>query len=164
MKGTLLFFITILIIFLTSCKKEIGKMEYILSFQFQSGSTIDLTGRIFEKDRKSKKYKDQIDDGYWMKEIEKKGLYLDFANDNTTMALKSPDNILICNDHWEFWKNFPLIQSGHAEGDIYLEGSYTQKGRAYTVENGTFEFYWRNAEVFGMTDTILKGTWTLKRK
>ncbi|AEA43833.1 hypothetical protein [Fluviicola taffensis] len=167
MKGTLLFFITIFIIFLTSCKKEIGKKEYLLQFEFENGHKTELTGKIFEKNKTNKKYKAQIAYGYSMHYIDGKGLYFDFGYSNTTMILKTDDQKLIGNSSWTFGKIEPALGttsfSGNTFGDLYLEGSYTQKGRAYSVENGTFEFYWRNAEPYGMQDTILKGKWTLKR-
>jgi hypothetical protein len=174
MKGrTILFFLGFCLM-LSACKKEIGKKEYTMTFRFESGGEISLTGKIYEKNKKNKKYQGQIDGGVPMVEIEKVGLYMEFysykANNTTitTGAIKSADKKLIVNSaKWKFWNEFPPIspnnQSGQFIGTMYLEGSYTQKGRAYIVEDGDFEFYWQNAEDFGMNDTILKGKWTLKR-
>lgn len=171
MKGrTILFFLGFCLM-ISACKKEIGKKEYTMNFRFESGDEISLTGKIFEKYKKYKKYLNEIDGGYSLKLIDGVGLYMKFYSfevSNTTTALKMSDKKLICNDEWKLMFGNPITfannQSGLITGEIELEGTYTQKGRAYTVENGDFKFYWRNAEEFGMTDTILKGTWSLKRK
>ncbi|MDR0801913.1 hypothetical protein [Fluviicola sp.] len=168
MKGrTILFFLGFCLM-LSACKKEIGKKEYTMTFRFESGDEISLTGKIFEKYKKNKKYLSEIDGGYPLILIDGRGLYMEFRNNNTTIALKTSDKKLICNDNWNFMFKNPTIfannQSGLVTGNVEMEGTYTQKGRAYTVENGDFKFYWRNAdEDFGMNDTILKGKWTLKR-
>ncbi|MDR0803317.1 hypothetical protein [Fluviicola sp.] len=175
MKGKAILFFLGFCLMLSACKKEIGKKEYTMTFRFESGDEISLTGKIFEKYKKNKKYLSEIDGGYSLKMIkEMRGLYLEFSNkvnkkaNNTTIALKVSDKKLIWNDDWRFWLENPTMfannNSGSFTGDVEMEGTYTQKGRAYTVENGDFKFYWRNAdEDFGMNDTILKDKWTLKR-
>ncbi|MDR0801128.1 hypothetical protein [Fluviicola sp.] len=170
MKGrTILFFLGFCML-LSACKKEIGKKEYTMTFRFESGDEISLTGKIFEKYKKNKKYLSEINGGYSLKLIEEMGgLYMEFNSHNTAVALKISDQQLILNRAWRFGFVNPAAifannQPGLVTGNVEMEGTYTQKGRAYTVENGDFKFYWRNAdEDFGMNDTILKGKWTLKR-
>lgn len=149
-----------------SCKKENGKNLYQLTYQFNSGDIFTETGVIYEKYKKNKKYLAPIDS--WGQSIikEETGLFLKFRS--KMIALTTEDKKILINEEWNCASQNPVVFAnnliGGFYGEIYMEGSYIQKGRAYSVENGTFEFYWRNAEDFGMTDTILKGTWTLKRK
>lgn len=153
-------------IVLTGCHKENGKNDYLMNLNFESGDVFTDEGVIHEKYHFGNKY-----DGTPYNNALKVGNGNVFYS--TTFGerqfIKMDNNRLVNAGNMVLPKistplHFANEQQGSCYGDIYLEGSYTQKGRAYTLENGTFEFYWRNAEVFGMTDTILKGTWTLKRK
>ena len=50
------------------------------------------------------------------------------------------------------------------EGSIALEGKYKSPFRKFKVEEGTFTLHWGNADVYGITDSLITGTWTLKRE
>ncbi|MDR0801132.1 hypothetical protein [Fluviicola sp.] len=53
MKGKAILFFLGFCLMLSACKKEIGKKEYTMTFRFESGDEISLTGKIYEKNKKS---------------------------------------------------------------------------------------------------------------
>ncbi|MDR0803230.1 hypothetical protein [Fluviicola sp.] len=134
------------------CHKENGKHKYELRLLFDSGDVFLNTGVIKEKSRDNKY----------------RGFYVDVFT-NGLHFLKVKDNQLVCSDEVTFLTNKPANfaggMAGTFKGDIYLEGTYTQKGRAYTVDDGYFEFIWRNMTTGQpMSSIVYKGKWTLKRK
>lgn len=136
---------------LTSCKKENWKHEYEMRLVFDSGDVFTDSGKIQEKKLKRRRGQE---------------LYIDVFNGY--MFLKVKGNKLICTDPLYLNSSTPVAfangQSGSFKGDIYFEGNYTQKGRAYTVDNGTFEFIWRDESTGQPVNSIVyKGKWTLKR-
>jgi hypothetical protein len=137
---------------LAGCKKENGKHDYEMRLAFDSGDVFTESGKIQEKKLERRKGQE---------------LYVDVFNGYTFLKVK--DNKFICADKLFLRSSSPVNfaggQTGAINGDIYFEGNYTQKGRKYIVENGTFEFIWRN-EVTGASvdNQVHKGRWTLKRK
>lgn len=123
--------ILLLIILLTGCKKENGKHEYEMRMVFDSGDVFTDSGIIQEK--KLTRRKDQE-------------IYIDVFNGY--MFLKIKESKLICSDRLYLKSSTPVAfangMTGNFNGDVYFEGNYTQKGRKYIVENGTFEFIWRD--------------------
>ncbi len=138
-------------LFLCGCKKENGKHTYEMRLIFDSGDVFTDYGKIEEKSLKRRKGQE---------------LYVDVFNGY--MFLKVNDKKFICADKLFLRSDAPVAfaggQSGVFNGDIYFEGNYTQKGRAYTVDNGTFEFIWRD-DVTGepVNSIVYKGKWTLER-
>ncbi len=137
---------------LTGCKKENWKHEYEMRLVFDSGDVFTDSGKIQEKKLKRRKGQE---------------LYVDVFNGY--MFLKLNDSKFICADQLYLTSSTPVAfangQSGSFKGDIYFEGTYTQKGRAYTVDDGTFEFIWRDESTQQPVNSIVyKGKWTFKRK
>ena len=157
--------ILICIITLSGCNKENGKHTYELRMTFDSGDVFAKSGKVYEKYRIGKKH-DGTPYNFPLKGGKGNVFFADIFGG--FQFLKMNDNRLVSSGYLNIGKadptQFANQQNGSYEGQVYFERSYTQKGRAYTVEDGSFEFYWRNAEEFGMNDTILKGKWTLKRK
>ncbi len=142
-------------LFFAGCHKENGKYEYEMKLLFDNGDVLTDSGKIFEKFRKSKKYKEQIHDAFNIKASQGKALYIEVFSGY--IFLKVNDNKFVCSDQI-------FAGAGPGEtGDIYFEGNYTQKGRAYTVENGYFEVIYRDQFGTAVSD-VMKGKWTLKRK
>ena len=151
---------------LAGCKKENGRHMYEMRLVFDSGDVFTEYGKIFEKYRNNQKYKQQIKDGFSIKSSDGNAFYIEVFNGY--IFLKTGDKKLICSDQIYLDSNSPVAfangQSGSFKGDIYFEGNYTQKGRAYTVDNGTFEFIWRDESTQQPVNSIVyKGKWTLKR-
>jgi hypothetical protein len=123
------------------------------------------SGKVYEKYRKGKKY-DGTPYNFALKGGKSNVFFADIFGG--FQFLKMNDKRVVSSGYLIIEKSisthFANEQNGSYYGEVYFEGEYTQKGRAYTIENGSFEFYWRNAEEFGMNDTILKGTWSLKRE
>ena len=159
------FLILLLTIFLFSCKKENAKVDYEILFTFSSGEQIKETGRIYEKPKNyslSDNY--ELPTKYLMKRL-KNILY--FRNKETRLDLiKTDEQKIVGSNSIKLYfpkASFANQQAADCEGGINMEGDYNQKSRKYSVENGTFEYYWHNTEVYGKNDTILTGAWTLKR-
>jgi hypothetical protein len=135
----------------SGCKKENGKHEYEMILTFDSGDVFSDHGKIFEKSLKRRKEQE---------------IHVNIFDNYTFLKVK--DNQLICSYKLSLESLKPVTfangMSGFFNGDVYFEGTYTQKGRTYTVDDGTFEFIWRN-ETTGapMNSTVYKGKWTLKR-
>ncbi|MNU89640.1 hypothetical protein D3C71_794850 [compost metagenome] len=152
---------------LAGCKKENGKHTYEMCLTFDSGDIFTDDGKMFEKHINGKKYRQQIHDAFNLNESQGKALYLEVFNGY--IFLKEGSNKFVCSDQLYLTSSTPVAfangQSGSFKGDVYFEGTYTQKGRAYTVDNGTFEFIWRDLSTGQPVNSIIyKGTWTLKRK
>ena len=159
--------ILFLCLFIAGCNKENGKHEYEMQLLFDSGDIFTEDGKIFEKFRKNKKYQEQIKDGYSIKYANGKSLYIEVFNGY--IFLKVDGNKFVCSDKLFLKSETPVAfangMSGSFVGDIYFEGDYTQKGRAYTVDNGYFEFIWLNESTGQpMNSIVYTGKWTLKRK
>lgn len=153
-------------LFLAGCHKENGRHTYQLQLLFDSGDVFTDEGIMYEKKMHGKKYRDKIHDAFNLNESQGKAVYFEVFNGY--IFLKEGDNKFICSDQIYLDSQSPVAfangMSGSFKGDIYFEGEYTQKGRAYTVDNGTFEFIWRN-ETTGqpVNNIVYKGKWTLKR-
>lgn len=121
---------------ISGCKKENGKREYEMQLLFDNGEVLTDHGIVSEK--KLKQYNSQA-------------VY-------TT----------VFNDYFLLKVNGKLIGSGRIHkggvGDIYFEGAYTRKGRAYVVDDGYFEVIRRDIYGNPVPDSVLTGRWTLKRK
>ena len=139
-------------LFLFGCHKENGKKENEMVLTFNSGDVFKDSGKIQEK-----------------KITRRKGQEVHVSIFNGYTFLKVKDNKFVCSYRLWLESETPVAfangMSGSFKGDIYFEGEYTQKGRAYTVDNGTFEFIWRNQTTGQPIDSIVhKGKWTLKRR
>ncbi len=139
-------------IFLSGCHKENAKHDYEMRLMFDSGDIFTDNGKIFEKNLKRRKGQE---------------IHVDVFNRYTFLKVKG--NKLVCSYKLYLDSNTPVAfangQSGSFKGDVYFEGEYSQKGRAYTVDNGNFEFIWRNESTGQPVNSIVyKGKWTLKRK
>ncbi|MNU89643.1 hypothetical protein D3C71_794880 [compost metagenome] len=138
--------------FLSGCHKENAKHDYEMRLMFDSGDIFTDSGKIYEKKLKRRKGQE---------------LHVDVFNRYT--FLKVNGNKFVCSYKLYLTSSTPVAfangQSGSFKGDVYFEGEYSQKGRAYTVDNGTFEFIWRDQSTGAPVNSIVyKGTWTLKRK
>lgn len=124
---------------ISGCRKENGKREYEIQLLFNNGEVYKDQGIVTEKETTVKKYHGNA-------------VYTTVFNDY--FFLKVNDKF-ICSGE--------LIIPGGKHGDIYFEGAYTQKGRAYTVEDGYFEVIWRDNAGDPLTNSVLTGKWTFKR-
>ncbi|AEA43835.1 hypothetical protein [Fluviicola taffensis] len=154
-----IFYIFICCFLVLACTKENGKKPYDFAFVFESGDEWHFEWKIYEKPRK-----DDYDDEDLSQDINLKdgrGIYLE----NDKVLIKTESKKLMGSFFIEKTETtiFSGNQTGSFEGYLTVEGSYEKKGRKFIVEDGTFEFLWTNAEVYGMQDTVLKGKWTLKR-
>jgi hypothetical protein len=149
-----------------ACKKENAKHEYEMTLFFETGDVWRSTGRIFEKDKRYKKYEEELKSAKDYFKIGSSNLvYIDcFDGIGVLKYDKKLGGGGKINNLIDIPVSFANNQTGIFQGTITMEGFYTQKGRAYTVETGTFQFYWSNAWSFGEFDTIINGTWSLKRK
>ncbi len=144
-------FLLVCILLIGACKKENGKFAYEMRLMFDSGDTSVETGDINEKSK------------------DKRSRVMHVNIFNELIFIKVKDKQLVCSDEIAFRTTKPANFSNGTKtgfyGDIYFEGNYSQKGRAYTVEDGYFEFVWRNPTTGAPVDSIVhKGRWTLKRK
>ncbi|MNJ84744.1 hypothetical protein D3C87_22030 [compost metagenome] len=128
------------VFFVSGCRKENGKREYEIQLFFDNGEYYKNEGTITEKMPKVNKYHGDA-------------LYTTFFNDY--YFLKVNDKLISSGQ---------LIIINGNNGDIYFEGAYTRKGRAYIVEDGYFEVIWRDNAGDPLTNSVLTGKWTLKRK
>jgi hypothetical protein len=153
-------------LFLAGCHKENGKHDYKMQLLFDSGDIFTSNGKMYEKQIHGKKYRDKIHDAFNLNESQGKAVYLEVFNGY--IFLKEGDNKFVCSDQLFLRSDTPVAfangLTGSINGDIYFEGNYTQKGRVYTVDNGTFEFIWRDLSTGQPINSIVyKGKWTLKR-
>jgi hypothetical protein len=145
-------FIICSLLTVTGCKKENGKHSYEMKLMFDNGDVFKDSGIMYEKPIHGKKYRDKIHHAFNLNESQGKAVYIEVFNGY--ILLKVDDNKFVCSDQL-FWEG--LV------GDIYLEGNYTQKGRAYTVSDGHFEVIWQDESGNPLTNSVLTGQWTLKR-
>lgn len=123
--------------FVSGCRKENGKHEYEMQLLFDNGESYKDHGIVSEK--KLKQY-----DGV--------AIYTTVFNDYTFLKVNGK---LISSGQ--------LIIIGGKHGDIYFEGAYSRKGRAYIVDDGYFEVIWRDNAGDPLTNSVLTGKWTFKR-
>ena len=126
-------------LFLSGCRKENGKHDYEIQLLFDNGDILKDHGTVTEKETIVKKYHGNA-------------IYTTVFNDYFFLKVNGK---FICSGE--------LIADGK-HGDLYLEGAYTQKGRAYTVDDGHFEVVWRDVYGEPLTNSVLTGKWTFKRK
>lgn len=125
-------------LFISGCHKENGKHDYEIQLLFDNGSILTDVGTVTEKETIVKKYHG-------------KAIYTTVFNDYFFLKVNGK---FICSGN--------LFADGKV-GEIYLEGAYTQKGRAYTVTDGYFEVIWRDVYGNPLTNSVLTGKWTFKR-
>ncbi|MNJ86646.1 hypothetical protein D3C87_41500 [compost metagenome] len=124
--------------FVSGCRKERGKREYEMQLLFDNGESYKNTGIVAEHKLK-------------------------YYNGDAIYTT-------VFNDYYFLKVNGKLISSGQLiiiggkHGDIYFEGNYTRKGRAYIVDDGYCEVIWRDVNGDPLTNSVLKGKWTFKRK
>lgn len=156
---------TFLIVLLFSCHKENAKHEYEMTLSFQTGDVWKSDGRIFEKKKRYKKYEIELKKAYGSKIGVKDKLFVSCFDG---ISLLKYDGVLggggNVKNEIVIPVSFANNQTGEFSGVLTMEGQYSQHSREYSVDNGTFQFYWNNAWAFGKQDTIIKGTWTLNRK
>ena len=163
-------FCLVLLMCLFGCLKENGKHEYLFTFTFSNGEQIKTSIIIREK---PKKYNDNSDKVYWRNNKDLLAIVpIDPANETRNefndnfLMIKLDDKTLISNTTMSFHL-FDSQITGASEssllGSLNCSGDYKRFGRKITVEEGTFSFEWYNAEDIGKQDTILTGTWSLKR-
>ncbi|MDR0803228.1 hypothetical protein [Fluviicola sp.] len=138
-------------VFLSGCHKENGKHTYEMRLMFDSGDVFTSSGTIAENKLKRRRGQELIVHVF-----------------NKYTFLKVKDNKFVCSYILYLNSNKPVAfangMTGSFKGDVYFEGTYTQKGRAYTVDDGYFEFIWRNMTTGEpMSSIVYKGKWTLKR-
>ncbi|WP_343636326.1 hypothetical protein [Fluviicola sp.] len=126
-------------LFISGCHKENGKREYEIKLLFDNGDILTDVGTVTEKETTVKKYHG-------------KAIYTTVFNDYYFLKVNGK---FICSGE--------IIADGK-HGDLSLEGAYTQKGRAYTVDDGHFEIIWRDVNGDPWTNSVLTGKWTFKRK
>ncbi len=142
------------------CKKENGKKPYDFALYFDSSDEWHYEWKIYEKPKKNNY--NQSDLPYTIDLEPGTGIYLgDHRALYKTDSEKLMGTFFIENTGVTL---FSGTQSGSFEGYLTVEGSYKKHFREFIVEDGTFEFLWTNAEVYGMQDTVLKGKWTMKWK
>ena len=152
-------FVILLLISFTSCFKEVAKKDYNLVLTFETGDVYIFTDVIYEKD---KKYvvngsEDEVMKGYAKNMIMFGNRHL-FLTDNKYLVGRFNDQLTISNC------GFANGQDIVTEGSIALEGKYKSPFRKFKVEEGAFTLHWGNATDYGMTDSLISGTWTLKRE
>ena len=123
--------------FVSGCRKENGKREYEMQLLFTNGDVLTDRGTVSEKK---------------LKPYNSNAIYTTAFNDY--FLLKVNGKLIGAG---------ALIKNGKS-GDVYFEGAYTQKGRAYIVDDGYFEVIWRDNAGDPLTNSVLTGKWTLKRK
>jgi len=158
------FILTVFI--LSACTKEVGKKPYVLAFNFSSGDSYKIKGRVFEKNKKYSESETGVLDGDVM-EGNKNAIV--FGNNSADFReIFKTDNSLLTGTFPEVFDIANCIfannQTVSTKGSLSLEGEYKSPFRKFKVESGTFTYKWANAEEYGMNDTILTGTWTLKRE
>jgi hypothetical protein len=162
------FFGILLLFVISSCTKEVARKHYLLKLHFNNGMEHESDGVIYEKDKtyKSKSVEDIGDhvamkyypECIWFSDYDQIDMKL-FKTKEDKLVGTTTQTILVSNA-----SNVIGIESEKLFGSLELEGAYKSPFRKITVDNGTFSFTWSNAEDFGMQDTVLTGTWSLKRK
>src|SRR4051794_39157725 len=94
-------------LFISGCHKENGKREYEIQLLFDNGDILKDYGTVTEKEKKVKNYYDG------------NAIYTTVFNDYFFLKVNGK---FICSGE---------ITVDGKQGDLYLEGAYTQKGRAY---------------------------------
>lgn len=123
---------------ISGCKKENGKHEYEMQLLFTNGDVLTDVGIVSEKK---------------LEQYDGTAIHTTVFNDYLFLKVNGK---LICSGQ--------LIVIGGKHGDIYFEGTYTRKGRAYIVDDGYFEVIWRDNAGEPLTNSVLTGKWTFKRK
>ena len=144
--------ILLVCVLLVGCHKENGKHDYEMRLLFDSGDVFTSIGTIAENKLKRRRGQELIVHVF-----------------NKYTFQKVNGNKFVCSYMLYLESDTPVAfangQTGSFKGDIYFEGNYTQKGRAYTVDDGYFEFIWRDESTGQPVNSIVyKGKWTLKRK
>lgn len=124
--------------FVSGCRKERGKREYEMQLLFDNGEVYKDEGIVAE---------------HKLEQYDGNAIHTTVFNDY--LFLKVNGKLI---------SSGPLIIVNGKNGDIYFEGAYTRKGRAYIVDEGYFEVIWRDAYGDPLTNSVLTGKWTLKRK
>lgn len=127
-------------LFISGCHKENGKREYEIQLLFDNGDVLKDVGTVTEKESKVKNY------------YNGDAVYTTVFNDYFFLKVNGK---FICSGN---------LNADSKHGELYLEGAYTQKGRAYTVNDGYFEVIWRDVYGEPLTNSVLTGKWTLKRR
>lgn len=144
---------------ISSCFKEVAKKKYNLVMTFETGDVYTISDFIYEKD---KMYtvngsEDEVMKGYTQNMI-LLGTRKFYKTDNNYLVANLNDLLSLSNC------GFANGQDIVTEGSIALEGKYKSPFRKFKVEEGTFTLHWGNAADYGMTDSLISGTWTLKRQ
>lgn len=146
---------------LMSCSKENGKNSYDLTFNYDSGESENYVCVIYEK-RKS--YETGYGDLEDLKQ-NKNGIVLQSVKDESPYIklklLKTEAEYLACYATMDFWFQ---VNGKQINGPLEMYGKYEKKGKAFTVNEGTFSVYWENAADYGEQPQLLTGTWTLRRQ
>ncbi len=161
----------ILFVFISGCRKENAKHDYIYSLTFSNGEQVQMEVTIREK---PKAYTDKSDKTFWKNNKDYIAIVYGNPVDGTInriigsslMMIKTEDKKLITNAKSYIRlsnSSFTGVSDFEMLGSFTSSGEYKRFGRRITVEAGTFSFEWNNAEEVGKNDTILTGTWTLKR-
>lgn len=153
---------------LLGCTKEVAKKDYLLVLQFNNGIKSECMGRIYEKDKVyHQKNTNEIGDHVAMKYYPNSIFF--YSNDGVQVYLfKTKEEKLVGTTtqllHITNGSSALGVETGNIYGNIEFEGNYKSPFRKIKVEQGTFTFQWSNAADYGLNDTTLTGTWTLKRK
>jgi len=154
----------------SSCFKENGKKEYELEFKFSNGELVSTKGNIYEKPKKN--YPDGDFNQFYKDNKKCIGFHKTGNNSANTfdgefLALLTKEDKMISSENSSFvLYNSSLTGNSSTVliGALHCIGDYKSPFRKFTVDSGTFTFEWSNAEDFGLQDTVLTGTWSLKRK
>ncbi len=157
-------------VLVTSCLKEKGKQEYFLTLTFTNGEQVKNAKIIFEK---PKNY-DDMDNKSFFKDNKDIFILRKTGNIGSTynyiptdlLCYKTKEKKVIAENKVDLYLHnsaFTGTSSALLLGVLKFDGDYKRFGRKITVEEGTFSFEWYNAEDVGKQDTILTGTWSLKR-
>lgn len=161
----------IILVFLLffSCKKEVGKEVYNLTFTFNTSEQITTECLIYEKAKK--KYESSTAENILNHKENLHLIYLEsqfYTSEILGMTLfkTEADYLAGINNFHAPCANasFAAGQNIDVKGVIDMNGAYGKKWRKFTVDEGTFTLKWTNAADYGETNKTLTGTWTLKRK
>jgi hypothetical protein len=157
---------------LSNCQKENAKHVYIYSLNFSNGEKVQMRVTIREK---VKSYTDKADRTFWRNNKDYISLVfgeqvsgtMNRVGNTSMLMIKTEEKTLITNAKSYirfFGSSFTGVADFEMLGSFTCSGSYQPFGRKIEVEDGSFSFEWNNAEYVGKNDTILTGTWTLKRE
>lgn len=172
MKAIRFFQCILLLICLSNCQKENAKHVYIYSLNFSNGEKVQTRVTIREK---PKGYNDKTDKYFWRHNRDYIALVfgdpvsgtMNRVENTSMLMIKTEEKTLITNSKSYirlFGSSFTGADDFEMLGSFTCSGSYHPFGRKIEVEDGRFSFEWNNAEDVGKNDTILTGTWTLKRE